>query len=93
MKVASSYWGEPVVIDEVEVHVSEDGDYRAAIVRRADGLFCIYTRLIGGWHTDETPVALVYEDCEPAVGIYGTVEDARREVRSYLDTHGAKARL
>jgi hypothetical protein len=93
MKVISSLFGEPVAIDEVEVYVSADGQYRAAIARRPDGLFCIYTRWIGGWETGKPPAALVYEDCEPAVGIYATLDDARREVRSYLDTHGAETHV
>lgn len=81
MKIISSLWGERVVIDEVEVHFSPDGQYRAAIARRADGRFCIYKRHIAsGWHGDRTPAAIVYQDREPERGIYGTLEDARREL-------------
>jgi hypothetical protein len=73
-------------VDEAEVWVRRDGHGRAAIVRRTDGFFCIYL-----WHyfAESIPVALLYEDpdypelyAKPQPGIYGTVEDARRELRS-----------
>ena len=102
MKVISSVWGDSVEIDEVEVHVSEDGHNRAAIARRADGLFCIYAhcklpraaltglRLVPGgnladtWRDDHTPLEFLYRDCNPRDGIYGTLDDARSEVRRIL---------
>jgi hypothetical protein len=34
------------------------------------------------WIDDDTPLAALYEDIEPKPGIYGTVDDARREIRS-----------
>jgi hypothetical protein len=102
MNVITSLWGERVVIDEVEVHISVNGSVRAAIARRGDGLFCIYlhgklsraamrtinAHLAAGyaesWDADTTPASLLYEDCEPEPGIYGTLDDARQEVRNRL---------
>jgi|SRR5688572_14714528 len=104
VKVISSLWGERVVIDEIEVHISANGHGRVAIARRTDGLFCIYVHgkwtveilrqlkcefgddYSEKWHTDKTPRELLYQDCEPLQGVYGTLDDARREVRSILDT-------
>jgi len=84
VKVFSTFFGDPVEIDEVEAYLSPDGVYRVSIARRTDGYFCIYKRCLGrGWLTDETPLALIYEDQAPQVGIFGTVDDARREIRSY----------
>jgi hypothetical protein len=34
------------------------------------------------WTDDNTPLAALYEDIEPNAGIYGTVDDARREIRN-----------
>jgi len=34
------------------------------------------------WFSDETPVSLLYEDKDPERGVYGTLDDARREMRS-----------
>lgn len=79
--------------------MTEDGLGRAAIVRRADGFFCIYVHwkwsreVIAAvarvphdyaytWNDDKTPLELLYEGHEPKPGIYGTVEEARREIRS-----------
>jgi hypothetical protein len=72
-------------VDEVEVWDTRDGHRRAAIVRRSDGFFCIYL-----WpYFESIQVALFYDDpdhpelyAKPEPGIYGTVEDARRELRS-----------
>lgn len=77
-------------IDEVEVYVTRNGLGRAAIVRRSDGLFCIYRHLreSGNWMDDDNAVLLRYDDpdpeqvAEPLVGIYGTIADARKELRS-----------
>jgi hypothetical protein len=79
-----------MTIDEVEVYVTRDGLGRAAIVRRSDGLFCIYYhgRWSGNWLEDDNPVLLRYDDpnpeevAEPAVGIYGKIEDARNQIRA-----------
>ena len=102
MNVVTSLWGERVVIDEVEVHVSANGYCRAAIARRGDGLFCIYLHgklsraavrtinphlaegYVETWDADTTPAALLYQDCKPEPGIYGTLNDARQEVRNRL---------
>ena len=80
----------PNPISEVEVYVTRNGRGRAAIVRRSDGFFCIYRHLreSGSWMEDQDPVLLCYDDpdpeqvAQPLVGIYGTVADARNELRN-----------
>ncbi len=88
----------PVSIKELEVYVTQDGLGRAAIVERDDRLLCIYMHWqwsvddrgmfniegkgLKGWIDDETPVTLLYEDREPETGLYGTLDDARRQIRS-----------
>jgi hypothetical protein len=49
--------------DEIEIYVTRDGLGRAAIVRRTDGLFCIYChgRGSGSWLEDDNPAFLRYE--------------------------------
>ena len=90
--------GSAVAINEVEVYVTSNGHGRAAIVRRPDGFFCIYKwwklpqdflpeRFAPGkhptWIDDPTPAAVLYDEYKnPLIGIYGTVDDARRELRS-----------
>jgi hypothetical protein len=85
-------------IDEVEVYVTTDGLGRAAIARRNDGFFCIYlhwsfpadtvqalgwdARGFTNWIDDRTPISELYRDKDPESGIYGTVDDARRQIRS-----------
>jgi hypothetical protein len=91
-------------INEVEVHITADGLGRAAIVRRNDGLFCIYKwyKLAEGilperfapskstsWFTDETPLDDLYKHRDPLVGIYGTADDARRELLTLPGFAGA----
>jgi len=92
-------------IDQVEVHVTPSGLGRAAIVRRSDGLFCIYVHWLlseaalqtgifapGGprsWTEDETPLEELYKDIPPEDGLYGTLDDARRAVRSLRFFHDA----
>jgi hypothetical protein len=87
-----------MTIDELEVYLTPDGLGRAAIVRRSDGLLCIYVHWkwseavlkthnldAGGrvtWINDNTPPAVLYEDREPESGLYGELDDARRQVRS-----------
>jgi hypothetical protein len=77
--------------EEVEVYVTRDGLLRAAIVRRTDGFFCIYIFqpiTYGGWFEFDGQTSLLYEsqdpefEVKPEVGIYGTVDDARREILS-----------
>ncbi len=41
------------------------------------------------WMRDETCSSKLYEDVEPEVGVYGTVEDARTQVRSLRGFSGA----
>jgi hypothetical protein len=77
-------------VEEVEIYVTKDGYGRAAIVRRSDGRFCIYKHLraSGNWMDDDNPALLRYDDPDPAqiarplIGVYGTVADARKELRS-----------
>jgi hypothetical protein len=87
-----------MMIDELEVYLTPDGLGRAAIVRRSDRLLCIYVhwkwseavlkklnldaRGRTSWYNDSTPPDLLYEDVKPEPGIFGTLDDARREVRS-----------
>jgi hypothetical protein len=86
-------------IDEVEIYVTADGLGRAAIVRRNDGLLCIYEHwilsedvrkalgIVGKWRTnwlteEKTPLSDLYEGVDPQTGIYGTLDDARRQLKS-----------
>ena len=77
-------------VDEVEVYVTRNGLGRATIVRRSDGFFCIYRhfRESGNWLKNDNAVLLCYDDpdpeqvARPLVGVYGTVGDARKELRS-----------
>jgi hypothetical protein len=88
VKVISSLWGECVTIDELEVYLSADGHSRAAIARRGDNLYWIYRHRVlpDGWRT--IPAELLYQDREPEVGIFGTLEDARHEIRSFVGMAG-----
>jgi hypothetical protein len=103
VKVISSFWGEPAELEEVEVHFSRDGLGRISIVRRSDGLLCLYKHwkasdelhhlLIGSdegvprWPEDKTPLDVLYEDVSPEVGLYGELEDARREIFSLFNRY------
>jgi hypothetical protein len=85
-------------IDELEVYLTPDGLGRAAIVRRNDGILCIYVHWIlaesvrtalgitdigrASWINDKTPVLTLYEHTSPEHGLYGTLDDARRAMRS-----------
>jgi hypothetical protein len=42
------------------------------------------------WAEDDTPLAALYEDREPNDGIYGTVDDARREIKNLPGFAGAR---
>jgi hypothetical protein len=33
------------------------------------------------WFNDSTPLALLYEDIDPEPGLYGMLDDARRQIR------------
>jgi hypothetical protein len=83
--------------EELEVYVTPDGFGRVAVMQRPDGLICLIIHWIwpdvvpygfGGpnprtsWFVDQTPTSDLYHDIEPRPGIYGTVEDARREICS-----------
>jgi len=84
-------------MDERKVLITPDGLGRIAIVRRPDGMFCLYEH----WRwTVEMQTAMrvepvkdrrwtdtdydrnaLYEDVEPLPGLFGSVEDAEREAR------------
>ena len=83
---------------ELEVYITPDGLGRAAIVRRPDGLLCIYVHWIwsdgamestglqrqgpSSWHNDKSTPSELYADVRPEPGLYGTLDDARRQIRS-----------
>jgi len=94
-----------MTVDELEVYITPDGLGRAAIVRRGDGLLCIYqhwkwseaTLAAAGitsegghkdWFSDNTPPNVLYGDeypeetARPEPGLYGTLDDARLQLRS-----------
>ena len=84
---------------EVAVFVTKNGLGRAAIVRRSNGLLSIYRHWIWSeedreafnaigdartsWFRDETPLDLLYDGVEPELGVFNSVEDAIREIRSF----------
>ena len=88
---------------EEKVLLSPDRCGRVAIVRRPDGLLCLYQH----WHwTSESQQALgagpvvdrrwttvydpvLYDDVDPLPGVYGTIEDAEREARRLIREHGS----
>jgi hypothetical protein len=85
-----------MTINEVEVYVTPNGLGRAAIVRRSDGLFCIYVHIklpagympqhfapskSDSWVNDKTAKGDLYKDREPSSGLFGTIEDARGYIR------------
>jgi len=91
-------------VNDVEVYVTRDGHGRVAIVRRDDGFFCIYrhVRLSGSWMEDGDPALLCYDDphpeqvAQPLVGMFGAVDDARRELLSmpgFSDARGSEGAL
>jgi hypothetical protein len=78
-----------MIPNEREIYISADGAGRAAIGERDDGCFCLYVHWIwpepGGrmsWIGDATPKPILYADKALLPGIYGSVEDARRELRA-----------
>lgn len=42
------------------------------------------------WIDDNTPLASLYEDIEPNAGLYGTIDDARREIQNLPGFAGAR---
>ena len=103
MKVISTILGDPIEFEEVEVHFSDDGLGRFAIAKRPDGHFCIYKhwkasdelhrQLTGSetgvtpWPEDRTLLEDLYRDVSPEIGIFGALEDARREILSILQRY------
>jgi hypothetical protein len=84
--------------EEISVLLSPDQCGRIAVVRRSDGLFCLYEHWHWSveaqtamriepaedriWSTDYDPA--IYKDKEPLPGLYGTLADAENEARSRL---------
>ena len=84
-------------MDECKVLITPDGLGRIAIVRRPDGMFCLYEHW--RWSVDTQKVMRVepvkdrrwtdadydrsalYEDVEPLPGLFASVEEAEREAR------------
>jgi hypothetical protein len=107
VKFITSIWDDPIEIDEVEVHYSHDGRGRASIVRRPDGLLCIYKHWKASaelhqqftgtdaafplWRDDKTPLEELYRDVDPEIGLYGELEDARKVVLKILHRASARA--
>lgn len=94
-------------VEEVEIYVTPDGLGRAAIVRRTDGLLCIYKHwiiedsarkalnLVGEWRTswltnEKTSPSALYDGVSPEPGLYGSLEDARLQVKSLPGFSDAK---
>lgn len=85
-------------INELEVYVTESGLGRASIIKRADGLFCLYVHWLWDekthkifrvvdrgpedWRDGSITKFELYSDNEPEPGLYGQVEDARNAIRS-----------
>jgi hypothetical protein len=85
-------------MDEQKVLITADGLGRIAIVRRPDGLFCLYEHWRWSadtqramnvqpvaerqWRDADYDRAAIYEDAAPLPGLFQTVEDAEREARS-----------
>ena len=85
-------------MDERKVLISPDGLGRIAIVRRPDGMFCLYEHW--RWSVEMQEVMKVeplrdrrwtdadydrdalYVDVEPLPGLFGSVEEAEHEARS-----------
>lgn len=85
-------------MDERKVLITPDGYGRMAIVRRHDGMFCLYEHwrwsvetqemlrvqpvVDRRWSDDDYDRVALYEDIEPLPGLFGSVEDAEHEARS-----------
>ena len=85
-------------MDERKVLISPDGLGRVAIVRRPDGMFCLYEHW--RWSVDMQKAMNVepvedrrwtdadydrdalYDEVEPLPGLFASVEEAEREARS-----------
>lgn len=83
-------------MEELEVYITPDGLGRAAIVRRTDGLICIYINWLwaesviaisnlqaGGrtsWRDAPPSMDDLYKDATPEYGLFGTIDDARRHI-------------
>jgi hypothetical protein len=92
-------------VDERKVLITSDGLGRIAIVRRSDGMFCLYEHWrwsldmqkamnvqpveLRHWNDAEYDRDALYEGIEPLPGLFGTIEDAEREARSKEAFQGA----
>jgi hypothetical protein len=84
-------------MDERKVLITPDGLGRLAIVRRSDGMFCLYEHWLWAvdmqkamnvkpvqdrrWTDGDYDHDALYDDIEPLPGLFGTVEEAEREAR------------
>jgi hypothetical protein len=66
--------------NEVRTLLSHDGRVCAAIVRRADGLFCFYEDHLT--YDDDTGVYYWSETALPTGGLFGTADEAEQEIPS-----------
>jgi hypothetical protein len=85
-------------MDERKVLITPDGLGRIAIVRRPDGMFCLYEHWRWSidmqrameveqvedrrWNNANYERDALYEDLEPLPGLFGSVEEAVREAQS-----------
>ncbi len=85
-------------MDERKVLITPDGLGRIAIVRRPDGMFCLYEHwrwsvemqkamrvqpvVDRRWGDDDYDRIALYEDIDPLPGLFGSVDEAEREARS-----------
>ncbi len=83
-------------MEEVEIYITSNGLGRAAIMKRVDGLLCVYVHWLWSeedqralnvadaharsWLNDKTPPNELYEGAEPNPGLFGAIDEARREV-------------
>jgi hypothetical protein len=58
----------------------------------ANGRFKMTQGYATTWADDKTPLVALYEDVEPKPGIYGTFDQARREIQSLPGFAGARLR-
>ena len=84
-------------MDERKVLITPDGLGRIAIVRRPDGMFCLYEHWRWSvemqkamkvepvedrrWTDADYNRLAFYEDVEPLPGLFASVEEAEREAR------------
>ena len=89
--------GKTSSVDEQKVLITPDGFGRIAIVRRPDGMFCLYEHwrwsadtqaamrvepvVDRRWSDGDYDRDALYEDVDPLPGLFGSIEEAEREAR------------